>query len=223
MTKPSSIRRWNSAALGAIFVIAMTVGCGNMTARAADDEDVAPDTKMFQNFLRSFGLRKEGDGIEYRERSPLVLPPSNNLPAPETTAPTPSSWPKDPDVQRAKQIKASRAKSNPNPEDARPLLPSDYSVRGAPSPASKPTAGSQSPQNAELGRPMSPKDLGTQGIFTKMLPGSKEEYETFTNEPARASLTDPPPGYRTPSASQPYGVGKQKWTPTVTDKNEPVK
>ncbi len=220
MTRPSSIRRWNSATLGAIFVITIAIGCGDMTARAADDEDVAPDTKMMQNFLRSFGLRKEGDGIEYRERSPLVLPPSRDLRPPEETAATPSSWPKDPDVQRAKQVKAARAKSNPNPEDVRPLLPSDYSKPSPPSRSSAPTP--NSPQNAELARPMSPKDLGTQGIFTKLW-GNSEEYETFSSEPSRGSLTDPPPGYLTPSPSQPYGVGKQKWTPGVTDKNVPVR
>ena len=32
----------------------------------------------------------------------------------------------------------------------------------------------------------------------------------FTGEPARASLTDPPPGYQTPSPDQPYGLGKDK-------------
>jgi hypothetical protein len=36
-------------------------------------------------------------------------------------------------------------------------------------------------------------------------------------------LTEPPPGYRTPSPNQPYGVGKQKWTPTVTDKQVPIR
>jgi hypothetical protein len=220
MTRPSSIRRWNSLALGAIFVITLAIGCGDMTARAADDEDVAPDTKIMQNILRNFGLRKDGDGIEYRERSPLVLPPNNNLPPPETAAATPSSWPKDPDVQRAKQIKAARAKSNPNPEEARPLLPSDYSRSAPPSRSSAPTP--SSPQNAELARPMSPTQLGTQGIFTKLW-GNKEEYATFTSEPARGSLTDPPPGYLTPSPAQPYGVGQQKWTPGVTDKNVPLR
>jgi hypothetical protein len=34
----------------------------------------------------------------------------------------------------------------------------------------------------------------------------KEEYGTFTGEPPRASLTDPPPGYQTPSPDQPYGI-----------------
>jgi hypothetical protein len=44
---------------------------------------------------------------------------------------------------------------------------------------------------------------------------NKEEYGTFVREPARTSLTEPPPGYRTPSPAQPYGVGKEKYSPTA--------
>ena len=69
---------------------------------------------------------------------------------------------------------------------------------------------------------MSPKELGSNGIFSPIF-STKEEYATFTGEPVRSSLTEPPPGYRTPSPNQPYGLGKQKWTPTKTDRQEPVK
>ena len=34
-----------------------------------------------------------------------------------------------------------------------------------------------------------------------------EEKGTFVSEPPRNTLIQPPPGYRTPSPSQPYGVG----------------
>ena len=39
--------------------------------------------------------------------------------------------------------------------------------------------------------------------------GPKEETSTFTREPPRTTLIDPPAGYRTPSADQPYGVGSK--------------
>ena len=41
-----------------------------------------------------------------------------------------------------------------------------------------------------------------------MFGNKKEEAAKFTGEPPRASLTEPPPGYQTPSPDQPYGVGK---------------
>jgi hypothetical protein len=222
MTRPDRNHRLNRVALAAPLAIAimMLMGLGDIRA-ADDDEDALPDQKFFQGVLKGLGLRRDGDGIEYRERSPLVLPPGRELPPPETEASLkPSaSWPKDPDVEYAKQVKAARARPNINPEDQRPLRPSEYSVAAPPS---RSTAPDGKPDSGIFGRPLSPTELGTQGIF-KPLWGSKEEYSTFTGEPARSSLTEPPPGYRTPSPNQPYGVGKQKWTPTITDKQVPLR
>ena len=51
---------------------------------------------------------------------------------------------------------------------------------------------------------------------------NKEEYATFSGEPAREYLTDPPIGYRTPSPEQPYGIGPEKksdYKPTGADMN----
>ena len=48
-----------------------------------------------------------------------------------------------------------------------------------------------------------------------MFGSDKDEQEAarFTGEPARTSLTEPPPGYQTPSPDQPYGLGKASATP----------
>jgi hypothetical protein len=39
---------------------------------------------------------------------------------------------------------------------------------------------------------------------------SKEEYASFPGEPVRQNLTEPPAGYRIPSADQPYGISPDK-------------
>jgi hypothetical protein len=54
---------------------------------------------------------------------------------------------------------------------------------------------------------MSPAELGYKGgLFGSQFGGgSKDETATFTNEPPRSSLTEPPVGYQTPSSAQPYG------------------
>ena len=36
--------------------------------------------------MKGLGLREDGEGIDYRERSPLVLPPGKDLPPPEANA-----------------------------------------------------------------------------------------------------------------------------------------
>ena len=50
------------------------------------------------------GTNMENRGIEYRERSPLVVPPKLDLPPPAATAAEAKApnWPKDPDEQRRK-------------------------------------------------------------------------------------------------------------------------
>src|SRR5947199_1977115 len=66
-----------------------------------------------QTLRQIFGLvtgdtgQKDTDGIDYRERPPLVLPPKMELPPPQAAAEKPSpAWPNDPDVGRVKKLKA---------------------------------------------------------------------------------------------------------------------
>ena len=42
-----------------------------------------------------------------------------------------------------------------------------------------------------------------------LLAGQKD-WVSFTREPERSLLTEPPPGYRTPSPNAPYGVVEEK-------------
>ena len=211
------IRAFVAALMGAVLMI----GSAGAVFAADDDEDEAPDTKFFRHILQGLGLKRDGQGsgIDYRERSPLVLPNGRNLPSPETesvTAKNPS-WPVDVDVKRAKEAKSKRAKENVSAagnETDRPELPSQLSggnrSGGTRSGAGAPTTPVPAGQAEANSLPSSAASLGTQGIF-KPLWASKEEYATFTGEPQRGKLTEPPSGYRTPSAAQPYGVGKEKW------------
>ncbi len=210
MTKPVWTDRWTKLAAAGLLGLAMATAMGT-GARASDDveEDVAPDTKFFRSILGGLGLRRDGSGIDYRERSPLVIPPARNLPAPETSSITEktAAWPNDPDVKRAKEIKAQRKQRTKTVEDEwRPELPDQLGPRAKTAPAGQiPTGGPYTDPT----KPSTQAELNAKSIFTLGgLIGAKEEYGTFTQEPPRSSLTEPPAGYRTPSASQPYGVGK---------------
>jgi hypothetical protein len=222
-----SNRRFSRVALAATIGMAVMIGCAGTSARAADDDDELLDVQIFRSVLKHLGLRKDGAGIEYRERSPLVLPPSKELPRPEAADPAKKAagWPDDPDIKRVKQRKEVQRnrKSFESEVEGRPLAPNQLG-NGVPPVGSK--AGEAPGKSAEgSAAPSTNKELGSKGISSMLgsLWAPKEEYVPFTGEPARASLTEPPPGYRTPSPVQPYGVGKERWTPTVIDKNEPVK
>src|SRR2546427_870 len=124
----SIAKSWRSRVLlGATLGLLLVIGSAGIGARAEDDDEELLDTKIFRGVLKSLGLRKDGEGIEYRERSPLVLPPGRGLPPPETgsIAARNPAWPVDPDVKRAKEAKANKPKYNKNPEEERPLLPGE--------------------------------------------------------------------------------------------------
>ena len=211
MLDRSRVRRWRSSAL-ALFVIALT--CASLgNARAEDDEeDVPADTKFLRNFMSVLGFQRDGTGIEYRERAPLVVPPSRDLPPPqsESAEARNPAWPKDPDVIRRRQATAAeKAKLGADnvSEQARPLRPDELNVRGGVTTSS----GKAAPSAEESARPMSPEQLGssTQQLLEKMwgyVGPKRPESAPFTAEPPRTSMTAPPAGYQTPSPSQPYGV-----------------
>ena len=80
-----------------------------------DDEDDKKsgwnlDKKLLNDLMRNLGLRNGNESqIEYRERSPLVIPPSKSLPPPEQAgAGRDAAWPVDPDVKRKKEAAAKR-------------------------------------------------------------------------------------------------------------------
>ena len=76
--------------------------------------------------------------------------------------------------------------------------------------------------SSEFRRPSTLSELGAKSIFSKVW-GNKEQQATFTGEPRRESLIEPPAGYRTPSPNQPFGVGKDAWTAPKIDRQEPAK
>jgi hypothetical protein len=207
-------------ALGAVAILTPA------PARAADD-DLPVDQKFLRSIMEGLGLKRDGEAtINYQERAPLVLPPNRNLPPPEKggaiTANNPA-WPKDPDVTRRKAETAAARDRNISDEREReqnPLRPEQLAP-GASSQAKKkqaPKDDGYDPPASGFGSPLLPSQLGASNssVFKSMFGGNKEETEKFTGEPPRGSLTDPPPGYQTPSPDQPYGIGKAA-APNPTD------
>jgi hypothetical protein len=230
---PKRLRRAAAAAAVALAV-ALAWSAGSARAEDAnDDENVPLDTKLFRQFMKDLGLSRSGDGlIEYRERAPLVVPPTRELPPPRDEADvskTPA-WPKDPDVARRKQdLAAEKAKLKGNlsvEEQMRALRPDELDKPGAGEKKSADAKGA-SKSAEDTSRPLMPSDLGTKtekifgSIWSSFTP-AKPESAPFTGEPPREAMTAPPSGYQTPSPNYPYGVGvddKRKIT-TANEKLE---
>jgi hypothetical protein len=156
----------------------------------------------------------ENRGIDYRERSPLVVPPRIDLPQPVTAATEPkvANWPKDPDEARRKAAIARRKKENKDPrEAARILTPSEMAVGKTVGPTARTVGDSVQPGSSSGTSPvLSPTQLGFDGKVMNFFRGNKTEEAPFTGEPTRDSLTQPPVGYQTPSPNFAYGTGPKE-------------
>ena len=147
--------------------------------------------------------------INYRERPPLAIPSSRTLPPPEKTeAVSNPAWPKDPDVTRRK-LEAKREKERPDRETERRLSEDPKAMtQDALTPGPRPRGvANRDVAPKSSGDLMTPSELGRKpGFLGNIFKGKNDDIGQFTSEPPRASLTDPPPGYQTPSPDQPYGV-----------------
>ena len=175
-------------------------------AYAEDDESF--EASIFRNLLGGGSSRPD---INYRERSPLVIPPARDLPSPETrTVERAPAWPRDPDVQRRREAAKGGGGpvTDPFEEAARPLSPSEMR-RGTTRGRSTNNEPVRTLSDAEMGRPLRPSELGqTQSLFGMFGRSVNEPSETFAGEPSRSRMTEPPTGYRTPSPNQPYAAPK---------------
>ena len=104
-----------------LAVIALGIGVV-MTAGAAraqddDEDDKTFEEKIIEGIMAGIGgTNMENRGIDYRERSPLVVPPKLDLPPPAASADVKApNWPKDPDEARRKAAIAARKKENKDP------------------------------------------------------------------------------------------------------------
>jgi hypothetical protein len=205
---------FNIALSGAVVAL---VACAASAACAGDD-DVASKESLGDKILNTLGLHDPFApqyGINYSERSPLVVPPTRDLPPPQSSnGPPAPNWPVDPEI-RARAAAKHDDSGRPHPDyvtdSSRPLRPNELNA------VNPPGTNDQS----------SPSELGAKkpGIFSfDWL--KQEDYGTFTGEPPRVSLTDPPPGYQTPSADQPYGIVPEKKIykpPTLGERMEPTR
>ena len=212
----------SSRAVGhALRLSAVALGIGLLmasgAARAGDDDedDKTFEEKVIEGIMKGIGgTNMDNTGIDYRERSPLVVQPKLDLPPPASASADVKApnWPKDPDEARRKAAIAARKKQNKDPMEAsRILTPSE--LNAGRTKGKSDVSGSDSLQPG--GEPgahavLSPSQLGYEGGFMGMFKGNKSETAEFKGEPTRDSLTQPPAGYQTPSPNFAYGTGPKE-------------
>jgi len=201
-----------------LSAVALSVGLlmAAGAARAGDDEDEPTfEEKIIEGIMKGIGgTNMDNTGIEYRERSPLVVPPKIDLPPPASTAAEVKApnWPKDPDEARRKAAIARRKNENKDPREAsRILTPNELNaVKGAPSSGGGSVDSTTPGGNPGANAILSPSQLGYNGGFMGLFKGNASETAPFKGEPTRESLTQPPSGYQTPSPNFAYGTGPKE-------------
>jgi hypothetical protein len=176
------------ALAGAVGLIALA-GLSPGVARA---EDSGGDGTLFGSMLKGLGIGGENN-IEYRERPPLVVPPTRDLPPPQPAGAVRNpNWPVEPksaDVQK----KGSQVRNlDQLPVPQRPAVPSVT--------VATPTNPSTSGPDATAAAPPSEP-----GFFGKLFRSGDMPANAVIPVPTRKSLTQPPLDYESPSTTQPYG------------------
>jgi hypothetical protein len=172
---------------------------------ALAQEDNEPNE--LQKVFGAIGLLElPKDPIDYNERSPLVVPPSTELPKPggggDLRALNPE-WPVDQDVKRKKEAAKVARKPIDKTTDAfyGGLRVNPNQLKGM-GPTAKDTEVMSEREKTGSWRVL-PSELGFKGW------GQKTEMQ-FEKEPERTSLLQPPSGYQTPSANAPYGIVEEE-------------
>jgi hypothetical protein len=211
-TSPAALRRALRLSVVALG-IGLVMAAGAARAQDDDEDDKTFEEKVIEGIMAGIGgTNMDNRGIDYRERSPLVVPPKLDLPPPVAASSEVKdpNWPKDPDEARRKAAIARRKKENKDPvEAARVLTPSELNAGRTAAPVrtnNDPVQPGDSINNPVL----SPSQLGFDGKLSTIFGGNKTEVAPFKGEPTRESLTQPPAGYQTPSPNFAYGTGPKE-------------
>ncbi len=176
---------------------------GAARAQEEEDDDKTFEEKIIGNIMAGIGATNmENRGIDYRERSPLVVPPKLDLPppaSPQAAVPAPN-WPKDPDMARRKAAIAARKKDNKDPvEAARVLTPNELNVaRTAPGSSGGTKESDSTAPGVSNATSLSPSQLGYTGGLMNMFHGNSSEVRDVHRR-ADPGFADPAAG-RLPDA-----------------------
>jgi len=208
MTISARLSDLRHAAAAFAMALALTAAFATRPALAQEDPDdpykdhiLNTDKRILDGFLGVFGLAPEShETITYRERSPLVVPPSKDLPPPETdnVAKNPA-WPVSPEIKQRK-LNAAAARQSFAVDEGKPITGTKRDVRYK-TPEETASSGPDAKPKKDL-------DFFSALLTGKLPLGNKDQQEigSFTGEPPRTTLIEPPPGYQTPSPAAPYGV-----------------
>src|ERR1700742_2054798 len=123
-----SLRRLLTACVcGALLALPVAASA----QQAQDDDEDTFEQKIIKNILGGMGVDVGRPGIDYRERSPLVIPPTRDLPPPQAAG-TPTqnaAWPKEAD-RKVTARKTKNPRATPDEPGSESVMTPDELNRG---------------------------------------------------------------------------------------------
>jgi len=181
---------------------ALWLACAAQPATAGDD-GAAPIWTSLGSVI-NFGDDTLEPDINYRDHPRLVIPPKLDLPPPATLpSASAANWPRDPDVENFKKLKAEKDKPHASPVTSRwrkgpqdGVIPLNATVT---TPYTAGMGHSQRKCMAGPGGSCDSKPSPTVNWNPLTWVGVEKKPQTVLGpEPERESLTDPPIGLRAP-------------------------
>jgi hypothetical protein len=184
---------------GLLFAAAaVLVGMAASNPARAGDDGQAPLWSGFGGMLGLTDTDKFEDTIKYGERPRLVLPPSPGLPPPAAASQMTAAWPHDPDVEKAEKKKEESrhriTRYSPDREMGLARTISPDLLRSDHAPPGSLGLADQCQTSRHECHWIRPDILEKFGL-------KKEDTIVAGQEPDREWLTDPPKGYRLPTAN----------------------
>jgi hypothetical protein len=188
------------------LMVATTLAAGLMLAPAVQAQGVLDLGRM----ILGLPSDEQKPQIDYKERAPLVVPPSQNLRPPAEALPADqrrANWPQDPDVlaRRKAAEDARRPIFVPNDRElGRVMTPAEIRAQGR-------TANGVPSATVQAGNPERPDLLGGIANLRSQAARQKTEVEVYA-EPPREYLTDPPRGVRAAAGNAPVRATRETGT-----------
>jgi hypothetical protein len=168
----------------------------------------SPEQAVVSRIMTSLGaIDPRAEPIDYRPRSPLVVPPDRNLRTPVETAPgdTAANWPRDPEAMERARRQA--ALNQPTLDPSRNWTPEQLRQQNA-AQGIQPRESAEmaelrrrslmDPDGRESSRPLKPDELQGRNRVELVTVDSQ-------GKPRRRGLTEPPITYLEPSPNAPIG------------------
>jgi hypothetical protein len=187
--------------LGASLALTVSLGFGlaAATPALADDDGAGSIFGTMLTTVTGIGKPKDVElPIEYRERSPLVVPPKRDLPPPVPgAAQRNAAWPNDPDVDAVRKAQALARAPAPLPGNGADKLSKEELMRGRIAASQSATPAPLQCEDLSRGCGSDPKALWD-SLKIKKADGSADVALVPGVEPPREYLTQPPRGYLSP-------------------------